>query len=71
MMLTTRIFPAQMVQALALLAALVGVATWASLLLTSAESHIPPAPPHKCSRRAAIARRCSGFPTRRRRWASR
>ena len=45
MMLTTRISPPQTVQALALLAALIGVATWSSLLLTSAESHTPPAPP--------------------------
>lgn len=44
MMLTTRISPPQTVQALALLAALVGVATWSSLLLTTAESHTPPAP---------------------------
>ncbi len=32
------------VQALALLAAVAGVAVWAPLLLTSAESHSPPAP---------------------------
>lgn len=41
MMLATRFSPPQIVQALALIAALVGVATWSSLLLTSAESHTP------------------------------
>ncbi|WP_367084287.1 type II secretion system protein N [Pseudomonas sp. HOU2] len=51
MMLTTRISPPQTVQALALLAALVGVATWSSLLLTSAESHTPPAPPQMLAAR--------------------
>lgn len=40
-----RISPAQGIQALALLAALAGVATWTPLLLTSAESHTPQAPP--------------------------
>ncbi|PMQ05833.1 hypothetical protein PseAD21_28810 [Pseudomonas sp. AD21] len=45
MTFTARISPPQMVQALALLAALVGVATWSSLLLTSAESHTPAAAP--------------------------
>ena len=43
MTFTARFSPPQMVQALALLAALVGVATWSSLLLTSAESHTPAA----------------------------
>ncbi|RBL72636.1 general secretion pathway protein GspC [Pseudomonas sp. MWU13-2625] len=52
MMLTTRISPPQTVQALALLAALVGVATWSSLLLTSAESHTPPAPPQMLAARS-------------------
>uniref|UniRef100_UPI00249A6EB1 general secretion pathway protein GspC n=1 Tax=Pseudomonas sp. PS01299 TaxID=2991435 RepID=UPI00249A6EB1 len=52
MMLTTRISPPQTVQALALLAALVGVATWSSLLLTSAESHTPPAPPQMLATRS-------------------
>ncbi|CAI8783919.1 general secretion pathway protein C [Pseudomonas sp. IT-93MI4] len=52
MMLTTRISPPQAVQALALLAALVGVATWSSLLLTSAESHTPPAPPQMLAARS-------------------
>ncbi|MFJ2279877.1 type II secretion system protein N [Pseudomonas sp. NPDC087803] len=51
MMLTTRISPPQTVQALALLAALVGVATWSTLLLTSAESHTPPAPPQMLAAR--------------------
>ncbi|MFJ2480129.1 type II secretion system protein N [Pseudomonas sp. NPDC087598] len=45
MRFTARVSPPQMVQALALLAALVGVATWSSLLLTSAESHTPAAAP--------------------------
>lgn len=45
MKFTARITPAQTVQALALLAALVGVATWSSLLLTTAESHTPAAAP--------------------------
>jgi len=52
MMLTTRISPPQTVQALALLAALVGVASWSSLLLTSAESHTPPAPPQMLAARS-------------------
>lgn len=52
MMLTTRISPPQTVQALALLTALVGVATWSSLLLTSAESHTPPAPPQMLAARS-------------------
>jgi len=52
MMLTTRISPPQTVQALALLAALIGVATWSSLLLTSAESHTPPAPPQMLAARS-------------------
>ncbi|MFJ4247936.1 type II secretion system protein N [Pseudomonas sp. NPDC089741] len=45
MTFATRVSPPQMVQVLALLAALVGVATWSSLLLTSAESHTPAAAP--------------------------
>ena len=52
MMLTTRISPPQTVQGLALLAALIGVATWSSLLLTSAESHTPPAPPQMLAARS-------------------
>nr|WP_315438323.1 type II secretion system protein N [uncultured Pseudomonas sp.] len=52
MMLTARISPPQTVQALALLAALIGVATWSSLLLTSAESHTPPAPPQMLAARS-------------------
>jgi general secretion pathway protein C len=41
-----------MVQALALLAALVGVATWSALLLTSAESHTPAAAPQLLAARS-------------------
>jgi general secretion pathway protein C len=52
MKLTARITPAQTVQALALLAALVGVATWSSLLLTSAESHTPAAAPQLLAARS-------------------
>jgi general secretion pathway protein C len=52
MRFTARFSPPQTVQALALLAALVGVATWSSLLLTSAESHTPPAPPQMLAARS-------------------
>lgn len=52
MTFTARFSPPQMVQALALLAALVGVATWSSLLLTSAESHTPPAAPQLLAARS-------------------
>ena len=52
MTFTARISPPQMVQALALLAALVGVATWSSLLLTTAESHTPPAAPQLLAARS-------------------
>lgn len=52
MKLTARITPAQTVQALALLAALVGVATWSSLLLTTAESHTPAAAPQVLAARS-------------------
>ncbi|OOH79178.1 general secretion pathway protein GspC [Pseudomonas koreensis] len=52
MTFTARISPPQMVQALALLAALVGVATWSSLLLTSAESHTPAAAPQLLAARS-------------------
>lgn len=52
MTFTARVSPPQMVQALALLAALVGVATWSSLLLTSAESHTPAAPPQLLAARS-------------------
>ncbi|MBK5411681.1 general secretion pathway protein GspC [Pseudomonas sp. TH34] len=45
MAFTHRFSPAHGVQALALLAALAGVATWTPLLLTSAESHTPQAAP--------------------------
>ena len=52
MTFTARISPPQMVQALALLAALVGVATWSSLLLTTAESHTPAAAPQLLAARS-------------------
>ncbi|THF34312.1 general secretion pathway protein GspC [Pseudomonas atacamensis] len=52
MKFTTRITPAQTIQALALLAALVGLATWSSLLLTSAESHTPAAAPQVLASRS-------------------
>ena len=52
MTFTARFSPPQMVQALALLAALVGVATWSSLLLTSAESHTPSAAPQLLAARS-------------------
>ncbi len=45
MTFAARVSPPQMVQALALLAALVGIATWSSLLLTTAESHTPAVAP--------------------------
>lgn len=52
MTFTARVSPPQMVQALALLAALVGMATWSSLLLTSAESHTPAAAPQLLAARS-------------------
>jgi len=52
MTFTARVSPPQMVQALALLAALVGVATWSSLLLTTAESHTPAAAPQLLAARS-------------------
>ncbi|WP_095122837.1 type II secretion system protein N [Pseudomonas sp. Irchel s3f10] len=52
MTFTARVSPPQIVQALALLAALVGVATWSSLLLTSAESHTPAAAPQLLAARS-------------------
>ncbi|WP_395602669.1 type II secretion system protein N [Pseudomonas sp. A1230] len=52
MTFTARFSPPQMVQALALLAALVGVAIWSSLLLTSAESHTPAAAPQLLAARS-------------------
>lgn len=42
---TARFSPPKIIQAAALLAALVGIATWSSLLLTTAESHTPAAAP--------------------------
>ena len=52
MTFTARFSPPQMVQAFALLAALVGVATWSSLLLTSAESRTPAAAPQLLAARS-------------------
>ncbi|WP_339473226.1 type II secretion system protein N [Pseudomonas fluorescens] len=52
MTFTARFSPPQMAQALALLAALVGVATWSSLLLTTAESHTPSAAPQLLAARS-------------------
>ncbi|MDD1007039.1 general secretion pathway protein GspC [Pseudomonas shahriarae] len=52
MTFTARFSPPQMVQAIALLAALVGVATWSSLLLTSAESRTPAAAPQLLAARS-------------------
>ncbi|KAE9646612.1 type II secretion system protein N [Pseudomonas sp. PB106] len=52
MTFTARVSPPQMAQAFALLAALVGVATWSSLLLTSAESHTPAAAPQLLTARS-------------------
>ncbi|MBV4458770.1 general secretion pathway protein GspC [Pseudomonas sp. COR58] len=49
---TARVSPPQMAQALALLAALVGIATWSSLLLTPAESHTPAAAPQLLAARS-------------------
>lgn len=65
-----RFSPPQLVQSLALLAIVAGVATWSSLLLT---------PPSRAPRRRRRkpwpprprARRSSGFPTSRWRWTSR
>ncbi|BBP65376.1 MULTISPECIES: type II secretion system protein N [Pseudomonas] len=47
-----RVSPAHLVQALALLAALAGVATWSSLLLTSAESRTPDVAPQRMAERS-------------------
>lgn len=52
MKFTARFSPPQMLQAAALLAALVGVATWSSLLLTSAESRTPDAAPQLLAARS-------------------
>ncbi|MBP5943124.1 MULTISPECIES: type II secretion system protein N [unclassified Pseudomonas] len=52
MTFTARFSPPQMIQVLALLAVLVGVATWSSLLLTSAESHTPAAAPQLLAARS-------------------
>lgn len=47
-----RVSAAQIVQALGLLAALAGVATWSSLLLTSAESRTPDVAPQRMAERS-------------------
>ncbi|WP_445178575.1 type II secretion system protein N [Pseudomonas sp. McL0111] len=52
MRFTARFSPPQMIQAAAMLAALAGVATWSSLLLTSAESHTPAAAPQLLAARS-------------------
>src|SRR3546814_10467582 len=46
------ISPAQLLQALGLLAALAGVATWSSLLLASAESRTPDVAPQRLAERS-------------------
>lgn len=52
MAFTERVSPAQIVQALGLAAALAGVATWSSLLLTSAESRTPDVTPQRMAERS-------------------
>lgn len=52
MTFTERVSPAQIVQALGLLAALAAVATWSSLLLTSAESRTPDVAPQRMAERS-------------------
>ncbi|WP_445576622.1 type II secretion system protein N [Pseudomonas sp. G7(2022)] len=52
MRFTARFSPPQIIQATALLAALVGIATWSSLLLTTAESHTPAAAPQLLAARS-------------------
>ncbi len=47
-----RVSPAQIVQAVGLLAALAGVATWSSLLLTPAESRTPDVAPQRMAERS-------------------
>ncbi|ANI55033.1 type II secretion system protein N [Pseudomonas sp. DR 5-09] len=49
---TARFSPPQITQAAALLAALIGIATWSSLLLTTAESHTPAAAPQLLAARS-------------------
>ncbi|MEX3776993.1 type II secretion system protein N [Pseudomonas sp. MYb118] len=53
MSLLQRFSPAQAVQVVALIAALAGVATWSSLLLTSAESRTPAATPQLLAERSS------------------
>jgi len=52
MVFIERVSAAQIVQALGLLAALAGVATWYSLLLTSAESRTPDVAPQRMAERS-------------------
>lgn len=52
MSLIDRFSPAQSVQAVALMAAVAGVVTWSSLLLTSAESRTPAAAPQWLAERS-------------------
>ncbi|WP_417696917.1 type II secretion system protein N [Pseudomonas sp.] len=52
MVFIDRVSPAQLLQALGLLAALAGVATWSSLLLTSAESRTPNVAPQRLAERS-------------------
>ncbi|CDF93219.1 MULTISPECIES: type II secretion system protein N [unclassified Pseudomonas] len=52
MVFIERVSAAQIVQALGLLAALAGVATWSSLLLTSAESRTPDVAPQRMAERS-------------------
>ncbi|WP_426236431.1 type II secretion system protein N [Pseudomonas sp. TWP3-2] len=52
MKFTARFSPPQMLQAAALLAGLVGIATWSSLLLTTAESRTPDAAPQLLAARS-------------------
>ncbi|WP_210639102.1 type II secretion system protein N [Pseudomonas sp. Tri1] len=47
-----RVSPAHIVQVLGVLAALAGVATWSSLLLTSAESRTPDVAPQRMAERS-------------------
>lgn len=51
-MLFARLSPPQLVQALALVAALAGVVTWSSLLLTPAESRTPDVAPQVLAARS-------------------
>lgn len=52
MVFIQRVSPAHIVQVLGLLATLAGVATWSSLLLTSAESRTPDVAPQRMAERS-------------------